>query len=167
MEHRSSLLYSKHCFILPTPFHLIYVWDVYLHVHVCMYICGYMWRLTVDGRCLPLLVSTLLKMFYVPQILLQFSPLPSPESLPHTSSPTPDPNAFPQTRAGLPRISTKHGVTSYNKTRHILSHQGWTRQPSRRNSVSKVGKSQGSPTPSVRNLTRTPSYSAIAHMQRT
>lgn len=44
----------------------------------------------------------------------------SPPSFPSSESPLPLP----------PGTSTKHSVTSYNKIRHITSHQSWMRQPS-------------------------------------
>lgn len=36
--------------------------------------------------------------------------------------------------------STKHSLTSYNKTRYMPSHQGWMRQPSRMNRVPPAGR---------------------------
>lgn len=75
-------------------------------------------------------------------------PLSSPSpSLSHyiltavSTPPSPPPSAFPQfhsssisiqKRAGLPGIETEHSITRYSKARHKPSHQGWTRQPSRR-----------------------------------
>jgi hypothetical protein len=56
----------------------------------------------------------------------------------------------PQRIAGLPGTSTKHTITNYSKTRHISSHQGWTRHSSRRKSVPQIGKMQTTPVPTVR-----------------
>lgn len=62
-------------------------------------------------------------------------PLPHPLLFLATLSTRFTHSVFPQRRAGLPGTSTKHGVTSYNMTKHILWHQGWTRQPSRKRSA--------------------------------
>lgn len=77
--------------------------------------------------------------------------------LPPLVSPPPpplDPPLFtsPQKRAGLSRTPIKYGLTSYNnKTRPVFPHQGWTRQPSRRNRVPKAGRRiRESPAPTVR-----------------
>lgn len=74
-----------------------------------------------------------------------FFSLPSPS--PPTSLPPLEasPSPPPQKRAGLPGTSTKYGITSYSKTRHTFSHQGWTRPPSRRNRVPKAGRVKDSP----------------------
>lgn len=76
-------------------------------------------------------------------VMLLFFPLkqyiPPTVSFPSipTSAPIPLYNLFPfpldtllslQKRAGFPRISTKKGIASYNKTKHKLSYQGWARQ---------------------------------------
>lgn len=47
----------------------------------------------------------------------------------------------------LPGISTEQGISSCNKTRHMASYQGWMRQPSRREKISRAGKSQRQPHP--------------------
>lgn len=64
-------------------------------------------------------------MIYRPQFLL---PIPFPASsvclFPiHFSS--------LQKRAGLLGISTKHSISIYRKTRHLLSYYVWMKQPSR------------------------------------
>lgn len=46
----------------------------------------------------------------------------------------------PQKREGLPKISTKHGITRCSNTRHKSSYQSWTRQPSRSKRVPKASK---------------------------
>lgn len=51
--------------------------------------------------------------------------------LPLSSTVDPLP-CLPSEKAGT---STKQVITSYSKTRHILSYQSWTRQPSRRKRV--------------------------------
>lgn len=43
-------------------------------------------------------------------------------------------------RVGLPQRSIKHAIRSYNETRHILSHQGWTGHRSRRKGFPPVDK---------------------------
>lgn len=49
----------------------------------------------------------------------------SPSLFPHLlSSPDLLPTVHPQNRAGLPGASTKHGLSSYIKARHIPSYQG-------------------------------------------
>jgi hypothetical protein len=53
--------------------------------------------------------------------------------------PTPTPTS-PQRRAGFPGTSITRDIRGYSKTRHIPSHQGWTRQPSGRKKVQQVGK---------------------------
>ena len=45
-----------------------------------------------------------------------------------------------QKRAGLPGISTEHGITGYNNTRHNPSYQVWTKQINRRKGVPRAGK---------------------------
>jgi hypothetical protein len=45
-----------------------------------------------------------------------------------------------QKRAGLLEISTKHSITSYNKTRYIHPYQGLMRHLSRRKGILKTGK---------------------------
>lgn len=75
--------------------------------------------------------------------LLFFSSLihyiPFPYSV---STPPPSPIFIPshQKSAGVLGTSTKHGIWSHNKTRHIRSFQGRMREPSRRKRVPSVGK---------------------------
>ena len=58
-----------------------------------------------------------------------------------------------QKRAGLPVISTQHGVTRYKKTKNKPSYQGWTRKR-----VPRAGKRvRDTPTPTVRSPTKIPS----------
>lgn len=71
--------------------------------------------------------------FNLPLLLPGF-PLP-----PFSTSSNPPPFPFRE-RTGLPEISTKYGLTSYNKPKHILSYQDWTRQTSRRGKVPSAGK---------------------------
>lgn len=49
-------------------------------------------------------------------------------------------NKTNKTRAGLSRMSMEHSLTSYSKTGHKPSYQGWGWQPSRRNRVSSTGR---------------------------
>lgn len=72
-------------------------------------------------------------------------------------------------KASLPGTSTKHGITNYNKSRHTpSSHQGRTRQSSRKKSVPRVGRRVTTvPAPAIRILLRTPSSSAVRYMQGT
>jgi hypothetical protein len=76
-------------------------------------------------------------------------PLPLPQRYnPHPLS--------PQIRADIPWILTKHGITNYNKTRHILLHQGYMRQPGRGDGVSHAGnRVRNSSTPIVMKSART------------
>lgn len=67
------------------------------------------------------------------------------------------PPVFLQKRAGLASLSTKHSISSCNKTRHFPSYWGWMKQSSRRKWVPKAG--------TVRNPTRRPN--TITYMQRT
>lgn len=89
---------------------------------------------------------------------------------PHVCSSHPSPSCLPclqdqlflhfsSERSGLPRISTKHEITSYNKTSQKRSYQDWMRQGSRRIRISKASKrGRDSFIPFVRGPTRTPSY---------
>ena len=68
-------------------------------------------------------------------------------------------------KIGLPRVSTAHGITNYNKTRHKPSYKGWMRWPSRRKIVR-----DPTHTPAVRSPIRTShitSHITIIFMQRT
>lgn len=47
---------------------------------------------------------------------------------------------FPSEKIGPSGISTEHGISSYNKSKHILSYQGWIRQPSGRKGAPSAGK---------------------------
>lgn len=90
--------------------------------------------------------------YYMP--IAFFSPSPQPVSTLQIN-PT---SASSQKTAGLPGISTKYCITCYyNKTRHILSHQDWTRHHSRRKRVLQVDKRVSDiPTPTAKIHTRTP-----------
>lgn len=44
---------------------------------------------------------------------------------------------FSQERAGLKEISSKQGITRFNKTEHKPSYQGWSKEPSIKKSVPK------------------------------
>ena len=60
-------------------------------------------------------------------------------------------------KANFPVMSTGHSVTRCNKTRHKPSYQGWTRQPSRRKRVPRVGKKvRDTCTPTVRSTKKNP-----------
>jgi hypothetical protein len=86
----------------------------------------------------------------------------------HLSLPqTPLPFASSQKRAGLPGPPTKHSIRSYNKARHILLHQGWTKQPSKGKRSHKQAKRVRDRSHCQKNPTSTPSYSAVTSMQRT
>lgn len=66
---------------------------------------------------------------------LEFTLLPSPQSLPNSLFPRSTSHPLyllSEKKSGLPGTLTKHSITSYSKTRHIASHQGWMRQPRRR-----------------------------------
>lgn len=75
-------------------------------------------------------------------ILTAVSCLSSPSSPSLTHLPLPQiyssSISLQEKKAGIPGISTKHGITNCNKTRHISSYQCWTRKSSRM--VTKVGK---------------------------
>jgi hypothetical protein len=97
-------------------------------------------------------------------ILITVSPpsnLPSPPTstslLPHIHCSS----VSLQKRAGLPGISTEHGIPRCNKTRHKLSHEGW-RQPCRRKRVPGAGtRVRDTPhTATVRNPTKNPRRTA-------
>lgn len=70
---------------------------------------------------------------YIPITVSQS--LPYPPSLPGPLLPL-----SLQKRTGHPGIFTKHGISGYNKNRHILSYWGWTWQPSRRKKIPKKAK---------------------------
>lgn len=88
----------------------------------------------------------------------------SPPHLPVPSLPL---HFLKKKKAGLPWISTKHGITSYNKTRYIPSYQYWVRQPSKTKRVPRGGNSIrdiailtiGSPARTI--------YTTLTYMQRT
>lgn len=61
-----------------------------------------------------------------------FTSLLSSQSIPTRSSPPPFPFRKGQR---FTRISTKHGIPNYNRTRHLPSYWGWMRQLSRREKV--------------------------------
>lgn len=70
-----------------------------------------------------------------------------------------------QKRADFPGISNKYSITVCNRTRHIP--HIWTRQPSRRNRIPKVGKvvKIACPCPAftVRSQIRTPTHKLHSH----
>lgn len=73
---------------------------------------------------------------------------------------------FPlEKKTGLPETSTKYSVKSYSKTRHIFSHQGWGRQPSRRKGSKGRHELERAPAPIASISTGTPSYTTIIYMQ--
>lgn len=101
----------------------------------------------VESFCFKLLSAKI----YMPRIffLILLSYTPSQPQFPLPSfplPPLPSPLSHPsppntcQKKAGLPGMSTRHGLTSYSKIRHIAPHQGWTRQSSRRKRVLHAGK---------------------------
>ena len=80
-------------------------------------------------------------------ILTTASPSSSPLGLPHSKTLL---LLSLQKRAGLPGISTKHGIPSYNKIRHFPSYWAWTRQPRMRNRSQSRQRVRDSPAPTVR-----------------
>lgn len=76
-------------------------------------------------------------------------PHPSPISAPSFLS------ASPQKTSRFQGTSTKHGITSYNKSRHTSSHQGSYETAGGRQSHKQVKRSETALTPNVRNATRT------------
>ena len=75
-----------------------------------------------------------------------FPPSPASVFLPFPLSPR---------STSLHLISTKYSITSYNKTRHIFSHQGWVREPSRiKGSQRQAKESEIAPTLTVRSPLR-------------
>lgn len=74
---------------------------------------------------------------------------------PPSSSPSSSPNSpmFPpqiqssttcvQKRADFPQVSTKHGVSSCTKTKHLSMYYGWVRRPIKISRVLKAGKIVG------------------------
>ena len=92
----------------------------------------------------------------------------SPSLSPNTPSP-PDP-LLPlslQTRASLPWISTKHGISRGNKTRYICSHQGWMRHLNWRKWDQKQKSKRQPPTFTAQSPAGISSYATIKYMQRT
>lgn len=55
-----------------------------------------------------------------------------------------------QKRTGLPGTSIEHDRASYNKTRHKLSYQGWSRQPGRAKGSQDQARVRNIPTPTCR-----------------
>lgn len=101
----------------------------------------------------------------LPYILsCSFSSLFSSQSLPlPTSSLSDNSSVSLQKRAGLPGMSTKHGLTEYSKTQHKHSYQDWTRLPGSRKRVPSAGKSQRGLTLIVGSFT---SHTTIRYIQR-
>lgn len=70
--------------------------------------------------------------------------------------------------AGFLGIPTKHDIRVCKKCRHKPSYRDWRRQTNRRERVSKAGRNIRDTFPhTVKNHTRTPSYTTKACMQRT
>jgi hypothetical protein len=109
---------------------------------------------------------------YIPSRLTEASPslpLPtlSPLSFMRRFVPPPFTSFQKKKKAGLLGTSSKYGITSYNKARHIFSHKGWMRPPSRRERAPKAGRIvRDSPHLTFRNLIRTLSYTTLTLMQR-
>lgn len=73
----------------------------------------------------------------------------------------------PAEKGRLPRMSTKYGILSCNKTRHLSLYQGWIKQPSRRiNGLKDSKRVRDIPASMVRHLTRSLSYTTITYMRR-
>lgn len=111
--------------------------------------------LTEYAILFTILFLFLFVLFDEPQFLLSLlHPAPSSSPLPqiHCSS------VSPQKRAGLPRVSIKHGISHYNKPRREPSHHGCMWQPNRKKSMQRV---RDSPAPSARSPSRTPSYTTV------
>lgn len=84
-------------------------------------------------------------------ILIASSPSPHFSQTFPSTSPLPEIHSSSvtlQKRTGFPGISTKHDITSYNKTGHKFSYQNWMRQPCRRKSISRAGERGGDNFPS-------------------
>lgn len=99
-----------------------------------------------------------------------FSPSPlSSFSLPPLFSPIYlSPTACPQKRTGLPGQSTKHCITSFNRTdtyHHIKA--GQVNPVGGKRSHKYAKESQTAPILMVMIPTRTPSYSAVTYIQKT
>lgn len=84
-----------------------------------------------------------------PLPLLLLFPLPtSSQLLPiHSSS------VSVQKGAGLPWVSTKHGISSWCRTKLLPLYWGWLRQPSVRNGFSKTCQAAGTGIPAARSPT--------------
>lgn len=75
--------------------------------------------------------------YFVSSLLLLFSYIKSQPQfplLPTSTRSTPTNTDLCSERRVLPGTSTKHGVSSFDKTRHITSFQGWMGQPSQEKS---------------------------------
>lgn len=109
--------------------------------------------------------------FSLTHYILTTVPPPSPVNsslLNLTFSPRFTSILFPFNKSRPPRDSNLTWHTSYNKTRHKPSYQGWRRQPIRRKKASVQAKEpKKSSIPPVRSLIRTPCYTTITYMQRT
>lgn len=91
-----------------------------------------------EPRCLaPIYLSINLWIFHLLYLYCSFTSCHS-SHFPHTPSLSPrSPFTFRKCRP--PKISITHSATSYNKTNHISSFQGWTTEPSRRKRVPQAG----------------------------
>lgn len=130
------------------------VFTILLSIFVCMYVCVV--NVYFYSSSLYYIMHAFYSFIYIYFIYYKyvqiswvqfpFSPLLQSLSLPHLTSP-PDPlsSVSPQTRAGLPRTSAKHRITSSKKTRHKPSHQDGAREPSRKKREPQAGKSHRQP----------------------
>lgn len=79
----------------------------------------------------------------------------------------PDPPSLssPQKRRRFPGISTKFSIICYNMMSHMPSHQGWMRQFGKKKRVPKQSKeSETAHSPTIKNFTRTSSYTTITYI---
>lgn len=77
--------------------------------------------------------------YYIPTAVPLLFPLPSLFPQPPTNLPS---SRDPPLRKVLPGTSSKHNIVCHYKTRHILSRQGSTRQPSRRKRYHMQGREE-------------------------
>ena len=102
---------------------------------------------------------------YIQTAASHLSRPPSPPYTPSLSPRSTHPPFLFRKRAGLLVTSRKYGLTRCNKTGHKPSYQGWTKQRSEGKGPQRQAKdSETAPLPTVRNPTRTLSYTAITFM---
>jgi hypothetical protein len=146
---------------MDTSFHTYtHIHTYHIYIHTYMYACIYMYIYMHNS--------------FIHYILTEDFPSSTPFSPFSPSLPLPHPPLsgflclhFSSNRATLPEISTEPGITSKNKTRNNLSHQGYIRQPSRRKGISRAGKRVIDILTCTVSNPRTPSFTVITYMQRT